>query len=95
MEQVSQHQQATPQREDHHHLRKHQPLSGWFTQMGKQIVSWLHVAPMRSRPMPTRTASILQRLLQGVLWAAFGAFLFASLPHVAYINVVVSASLMR
>jgi hypothetical protein len=34
--------------------------------------------------MPTRTASILQKLLQGVLWAAFGAFLFASLPHVAY-----------
>jgi hypothetical protein len=52
--------------------------------MEKHIVSWLQIAPTSHRPMPTRTASMLQRLLQGVLWAAFGAFLFASLPHVAY-----------
>jgi len=84
MEQVSQHQHATPQREDHSHLRKRQPLALWFTRMRKHIVSWLHMAPTPRRSLPTRTASILQRLLQGVLWAAFGAFLFASLPHVAY-----------
>src|SRR6267142_311024 len=63
----------------------HRSLSVW----GRHIISkgfqtWKKRTERPRQPLPGRTASLLQRLLQGVLWAAFGAFLFASLPHVAY-----------
>src|SRR5258708_28236856 len=65
--------------------RGNQPLLvGGAPIISKGLQIWKRGTRRPRQPLPSRTASLLQRLLQGVLWAAFGAFLFASLPHVAY-----------
>jgi hypothetical protein len=68
-----------------HHAASQRPLAVWVAQIkGQSLTIWKRVAPVSLPNRSTRRASILQTLLQVVLWAAFGAFLFASLPHVAY-----------
>jgi hypothetical protein len=68
-----------------HHAARPRPLAAWVAQIkGQSLTIWKHVAPVSPPNRPTSRASILQTGLQVVLWAAFGAFLFASLPHVAY-----------
>jgi hypothetical protein len=63
----------------------HRSLSVWGRHIiSKGLQTWKKGTERPRQRLSGRTASLLQRLLQGVLWAAFGAFLFASLPHVAY-----------
>src|SRR6267142_5605436 len=53
-------------------------------QLGADLAQgWAVVFPQRHEPEETH-GGFFSALLQVVLWLAFAAFLFASLPHVAY-----------
>lgn len=83
IEQLSQKSPSPVEQDQHSGSPQH--VSPWLARIKAQSISvWKRIAPLSRPSRPARTASILQKLLQGVLWAAFGAFLFASLPHVAY-----------
>jgi hypothetical protein len=85
IEESSQHTQSTQSADYDQRSASPRHIVAWLAQIREQSLTvWKRIAPVSRPSKASRTASLLQKLLQVVLWAAFGAFLFASLPHVAY-----------